>query len=344
MFEGYWDHGIYSAEPNLSNSGFGMMYSTKKYPRGTKVTLNCIAMMPKTDNGFNVGEFSIKSETNLGVQVISNSSSNSQNQTPNQTAIATTPTEIASLKPSFTGLLSLDTGQAIISIVFNSIEDEFGKGYEIKNKILELLKGNRRINEINKNGIDTANIPIRYRLECNTKTFYNPSYSSFSKSTVYTADLRLSLYLWEINKSGRIIKGTPSENKVISTKTFLGGTYISEQGAFDALLPKIEEPLFQKFYSYFPINATLTEITDANKKGEPKKVKISCGINQGVLKNFKFKIIDPARKDEEYDLEVTELFDDYSTCKVKNNESVIATRFNAKDKIGVTTIYKLNKY
>ena len=62
-----------------------------------------------------------------------------------------------------------------------------------------------------------------------------------------------------------------------------------------------------------------------------------------MLNNYRFKIIDPARKAEEYDLEVTELFDDYSICKVKDNESIIATRFSAKDKIGVTTIYKLNK-
>ncbi len=349
MFEGYWRDGlsVYASEPNLASTGQQFLYTTKKYPRGTMVLLGCEAEMQKTDNGFIPSGFSVRSEKIMGVKEISsagiNNTSINTTSSQNQNSVAITPSEIASLKPAFTCLFTLDTSQVILSLVFNSIDDELGKATEIKSKITGLLKSNSKIKEISSLGKDTANILTRYRLECNTKTFYNSSYSNFSKSNVYSADLRLSLYLWEMNKSGNVIKGTPSDNKVITTKTFLGGNYISKDGALDAVLLKIEEPLLQKFAAYFPIQALITEITDASKKGDPKKVKISCGYNQGVYKNFKFNIIDPSRKNEDYDLEVAETFDNYSICKVKENGSIIASRFNTKDKIGVTTNYQLTK-
>ncbi len=266
---------------------------------------------------------------------ITQNQSNSNNNPSNKEATT-------SSLPAFTGLLSLDTSNAIISIVFSSIEDEIGNENKIKNKIVELFKLNKKVKEVTSGGVDTSNIPIRYRIECNTKTFYTSKLSG--NQTAYSADLRLSIFLWELDKSGRKINGTPSDNQLIHMKeSFLGGGYVSKQGAFEAVLPKIEASFNQILYAYFPVNATITEITDTNKKGEPKKVKISCGINQGVLKNFKFKIIDPSRKSEEYDLEVSELFDNYSICNVKNNESLIQNLFAATGKVGATTIYKLKK-
>jgi hypothetical protein len=87
----------------------------------------------------------------------------------------------------------------------------------------------------------------------------------------------------------------------------------------------------------FPVTGKITAITDASKKGEPKKVKISAGINQGVMKDYKFRIIDSTHKKDEYDLVIDQLFDDYSICTVKNNESLIADGFKTNNKIWVTT-------
>ena len=134
MFEGYWQRrNVYPSRPNLAGSG--QPYTAKKYPRGTVVILECEADMAKTDNGYKASNLDIKTEKSA-VQGISTSNNSSQNQAPTPTAI--TPSEIASLKPAFTGLLSLDTAQAIISLVFNSIEDEIDKKNEVKNKILRI--------------------------------------------------------------------------------------------------------------------------------------------------------------------------------------------------------------
>jgi hypothetical protein len=84
-------------------------------------------------------------------------------------------------------------------------------------------------------------------------------------------------------------------------------------------------------------------MTEQSNKGEPKMVKIACGRNQGVFRTAQLQIIDPSRKNKDYDLEINEIFDDYSICKVKNNESIIAALFNTKAKIDVKTIYTLNK-
>jgi len=78
---GYWSSfDVYPSEPDLSATGEQYMYATKLYPRGSLLTLGCIAEMKSTDNGFEVSNFSIKTITDFGVQF------NSQNGSENQNA------------------------------------------------------------------------------------------------------------------------------------------------------------------------------------------------------------------------------------------------------------------
>ena len=80
--EGYWRNNfyVYASEPDLSASGEQYMYATKLYQQGTFLTLGCVAEMNSTDNGFLVKSLSIKTETNFGVQAISNQNNNVQNE------------------------------------------------------------------------------------------------------------------------------------------------------------------------------------------------------------------------------------------------------------------------
>lgn len=246
----------------------------------------------------------------------------------------------SSSEAAFTGVISLDTTQAIISVIFKSISDEIVSHEEVlTNKILDLLKSNKRIKTIGASGVNINNVNLRYQLQYQLTTFYSSKPSILVPgSNAYSADIRLELFVFKLDKNGNRILGLPAENKLVHMKqSALGGGYVSKQGAFDALLNQINNPFYQQLYSMLPVNATITEITDASKKGDPKTVKISSGINQGVMKDSKFRVIDDNRKNEDYDLEVDQLFDDYSICDVKNNESVIADRFKANDKIRVTT-------
>jgi hypothetical protein len=248
----------------------------------------------------------------------------------------------SSSSSAYTGLLSLDSTQAIVSVIFKSITDEIVSHEEVLvNKITYLLRSNKRMKGISSSGIDIENIPLRYQLEYQFVTFYDAKASVLNPGSIaYTAQLRLQVFLWKLDKSGRRIKGVPTKNLLIRKESALGGGYMSKQGAFDALLPQIDNAFYQQFYSLFPVNGRVTEITDVSKKGDPKKVKISSGINQGVMKDFKFRINDNNRKKEDYDLIVDQLFDDYSICTVKNNESLIADRFKSNDKVWITTNLK----
>jgi hypothetical protein len=320
VFEGYWNNGIYWKEPDLKSSGFQMMYTIKKIPSGTKLILNCTATMPKTDNGFNVEEFTIDSETNLGVQSV------------------TTPPVISSIS-EYNGQLITETLKANISFVFKSIEDEAANQPLLKNMFLNVINTNKRFIKNNSTSASPNPTDLRnFQIDIELKTFYTPKQRA--NQTGYTAELRLVMFLWELNSQGQKIKGTPSKNILI--KEYLGAAYATKQKAVEALANYIDNNFNYRLLSFFPITTEIAEIIDANNKGEPKKVKISCGLNQGTFKNMKFDIIDSQRKTEDFDLDVTEVFDDYSICKVKNNESLISDAFKANRKIKIVTSYSLN--
>lgn len=68
--EGYWSNfKIYGSEPDLSGLYY---YKSILFPRGTFLTLGCVAKLKSTDNGFEVYEFYVNSFTDHGIQSIPN--------------------------------------------------------------------------------------------------------------------------------------------------------------------------------------------------------------------------------------------------------------------------------
>ncbi len=190
---------------------------------------------------------------------------------------------------AFTGLLSLDTTQALISVIFKSINDEIVSHEALLvNKIIDLLKSNKRIKGIGSKSIDIANIPLRYQLEYQLTTFYKSEASILNPGTsAYYADLRLELFLFKLDKSGQRIRGIPAENKVInSVKSALLPGYVSKQGAFDALLSKIDKPFNEQFYSVLP--ETNLKIETSNSEATPIS-KINSIISGSWYGNFSYR-------------------------------------------------------
>ncbi|HYD90508.1 MAG TPA: hypothetical protein VEA37_03355, partial [Flavobacterium sp.] len=91
----------------------------------------------------------------------------------------------------------------------------------------------------------------------------------------------------------------------------------------------------------FPINATITEVTETSrKKDEAKFVKIDVGRNHGIYTGFEFLIPELNTDTKKGDLVVKEVYDTYSICKVAENEKKVLELFNAGQKIKVKTKYK----
>jgi len=205
---------------------------------------------------------------------------------------------------AFTGLLSLDTTQALISVIFKSINDEIVSHEALLvNKIIDLIKSNKRIKGIGSKNIDITNIPLRYQLEYELTTFYKSEASILNPGTLaYYADLRLALFLFKLDKSGQRIRGIPAETKVIHKKSALGGGYVSKQGAFDALLSEIDKPFSQQFYSVLP--ESNLEIENSNTETTPNS-KIKGIINGSWYGNF-------TQRSKTYSMQLT--------CNIKTNE------------------------
>ncbi len=63
---GWDDFHVYQSKPDLSNS-LDYLYSViTYYEKGTLITLNCVATMTETDNGYELGEFTIAKVKNHG--------------------------------------------------------------------------------------------------------------------------------------------------------------------------------------------------------------------------------------------------------------------------------------
>lgn len=205
----------------------------------------------------------------------------------------------------FTGLLSLDTTQALISVIFKSINDEIVSHEELLvNKIIDLLKSNKRIKGISSKSNEIANIPLRYQLEYQLTTFYKSEASVLNPGTsAYYADLRLELFLFKLDNSGQRIRGIPAENKLISSvKSALLPGYVSKQGAFNALLSKIDKPFNEQFYSVLPESNLKIEIS--NSETNPNS-KINSIISGSWYGNF-------SQKGKTYSMQLT--------CNIENNE------------------------
>lgn len=206
---------------------------------------------------------------------------------------------------AFTGLLSLDTTQALVSVIFKSITDEIVNHEELLvNKIIDLLKSNKRIKGIGSKSIDIANIPLRYELQYQLTTFYKSEASILNPGTsAYYADLRLELFLFKLDKSGKRLLGIPAENKLIhSKKSALDAGYVSKQAAFEAILPQIDKSFNQQFYSMLP--ESNLEIENSNSTTTPNS-KINSIISGSWYGNF-------TQKSKTYSMQLT--------CNIKTNE------------------------
>ncbi len=114
--------------------------------------------------------------------------------------------------------------------------------------------------------------------------------------------------------------------------------YYSKDAIARDFIHKLDGSFQTILYVIYPIEGEIVEITDRNKKStEAKKVKINVGSNVGLGKNYNLFIVPYG--ENKVALQVVEVYDEYSICKVLNYDKEINTDFGSK-KLVVKTIYK----
>lgn len=114
------------------------------------------------------------------------------------------------------------------------------------------------------------------------------------------------------------------------TVTNNGGVFTKKQLSRDKALvnlaeTKLHQVVWQFMYANFPKETNIVEVTDSNRAGEAKQVKIAVGVKDGINKECRFKIADSMAKKSEYDFVVVEANLDYSICKVVDNKEYLKT-------------------
>lgn len=139
MFEGYWSNGIYDKDPNPNVFNSGLPYTSKKYPRGTVVTLNCLTSLPRSDNGFSVRDFTVQSESNKAMENVADTKAPSKFTKKNDEAASSPKSNDPVLKSKFSGNVAND-------FVLKSLNFSVNKNIE-KNDVLFLFTYQDGVNE-----------------------------------------------------------------------------------------------------------------------------------------------------------------------------------------------------
>lgn len=87
--EGYWRNSfyVYELEPDLQSNGQQFMYGIKKHLKGQIIVLGCEAQLKDTDNGYEIGQVSIKTIQDFGNKN-ENSSNNQTNSNNNDSKVS----------------------------------------------------------------------------------------------------------------------------------------------------------------------------------------------------------------------------------------------------------------
>lgn len=254
---------------------------------------------------------------------------NNNQQASNTTTPPQAPKEIS--YNSFRGFITGESENYTVRFKKVNFTGQFSAEAYIANKILEILPTIKRISQPETNVSDTLNLFATVDLSFSQEKSLNGSTAHFAYSN-YTFSLTSS-------KTGKTLYQTSysKSNQGLLAKGFS----TQEQAALDVFEKSLNQFLNQFIIGNFPINATITEVTETSrKKDEAKFVKIDVGRNQGIYTGFEFLIPELNTDTKKGDLVVKEVYDTYSICKVAENEKKVLELFNAGQKIKVKTKYK----
>lgn len=233
---------------------------------------------------------------------------------------------------SFYGFLHTVDGDYYLRINGIDVLDESNNEYQAKKKVFDFLNTLTKAGFIKKNSV-----LVKDTLDLNVKISF--SYRSYNMKTYisYFADCSLGLGL--ANKSESV---NSSKIYSISNYGLLKRGFASKIEANKDLIDKnFYEPIFIFFAANFPFYGEIMEVTERNKKeDEAKSVKINLGKQDGMVTGVSFYVLDINNGSEKPDLIVTEVFQDYSICKVKENEKSILSKSNAGLKLKIKSTYK----
>lgn len=167
----------------------------------------------------------------------------------------------------------------------------------------------------------------------------------------YKAKLSISLKVIDVS-TGQVIVSETIEPKAGSS--LLGAMGIGSTTAQDAIakaIKSIEGKVDDFVNKNFPLTFSIAEIQEKDKKGNATQILIAGGSAFGVKKGDRFKVCEMVemdvngkkiqRKKEIGELKVVKVDDEnFSTCSVLSGGLDIVTKFDAKSKLIVITVYE----
>ncbi len=300
--------GIYNKENDYITLGYGATIIHKPITN----TLLCWGIEFKKDEQNN------NSVTQQSNNTIQQSSNVSTSQPPKEIDYNT-----------FKGYVITEKGNYHIKLVNVSVFGELTSSTFISNKILEILPTLNRISQPQSDVIDTLKFVTNVTLSFSEENSGNGAKAYFAN--VYYDFVLVSF------KSVQIvyINGYSKANTCLLARGFS----TKSLAATDVFEKSLNKSLNQFFIGNFPITGNILEITETNrKKDEAKSVKINVGSSSGIAEGYSFLITD--YNSGKADLIVKEVFENYSLCKVTENEKTILQDINSGKKLKIKTIYK----
>lgn len=167
-------------------------------------------------------------------------------------------------------------------------------------------------------------------------------------TTSYKAKLAISLKVIDVT-TGQVITSETIEPKSGST---LGGMFglgaSSPSDAVSKSIKKIEDKIDEFVSNNFPINFSIAEVQEKDSKGSATIILLAGGSGFGLKKGDKLKVVELVelevngkkmiRKKEIGEIRITKIEDEnFSICTVNSGGDLINTKFEAKNKLQVTT-------
>lgn len=328
--EGYWrnDFGVWLTKPTLSGAET-MMYDTKYFQRGLTVIVGCKTNLENSDNGYQLKKHEIETIKNLGIQPLDNNYNPDQATSKKETPIINNLVDYKIFK----GYLISDPLKANIRISNIRINDELNNISETKKIILESFQQMRRLEYKNIYGSLLFNDTLSFEIIAN---FSYRNYSS-NGSLVHFADCMLEIKL--INET--LPSMTKQNIYKLSNYSLLSKGFSSPIEANRNLLAEnFNQTLSQFIIGNFPLQGEIIEVVEKNsKQTEAKIVKIDAGRRDGIFNGYSFFITNKGSQSNKADIVVKETFEDYSLCKVIENEKLILENYQLGKKLYVKTIY-----
>lgn len=322
----------YSSKPQLDQY-FGI-YNAKFYRRGDVHVLGCYARMGDSDNGFQVSEYKIQKVKGIGNKsIIENYTSNATGNTNDGNA-KTDDINNNRVSPnynSFNGFFIYDSTGYYVKLQKVNFTGKYFSKPQFENKLLQILPSIKRISQPQKEIQDTLNLVVNLSVSVADEKSFNGNTSYFAycnyQFILYSSKTKAAVWKNNYNKSnqGLLSKGFASPDDAVN----------------DAIETSLNQYLNQFIIGNFPISGIITEVTEVSKKkDEAKFVRINVGSNFGILPNYEFIVPEFNDDFKKGNLLVKEVYENYSICKVLDNEEKLLELFNSRKPIKIITKYK----